>query len=39
MQHREQRKHAVNKGLEYVKKFDAQILTDKLVRVYQGLLQ
>ena len=39
MQHREQRKHAVNKGLEHVKNFDAQVVTDKLVRVYQSLLQ
>jgi glycosyltransferase involved in cell wall biosynthesis len=38
MQNREQREHAVNKGLEHVKKFDAQVVTDKLVRVYQSLL-
>ena len=39
MQHREQRKHAINKGLEHVKNFDAQVVTDKLVHVYQSLLQ
>jgi hypothetical protein len=39
MQHREQREHAVNKGFEHIKNFEAQMVTDKLVRVYQGLLQ
>ena len=39
MQQREQREHAVNKGFEHVKKFDAQVVTDKLVHVYQNLLQ
>jgi len=38
MQHREQREHAVNKGFEHIKNFEAQMVTDKLVRVYQGLL-
>ena len=39
MQHKEQREHAVNKGLEHVKKFDAQVVNDKLVNIYQSLLQ
>ncbi len=39
MQHKEQRKYAVNKGLEHVKNFDAQVVTDKLVHVYQSLIQ
>lgn len=38
MQHKEQREHAVNKGLEHVKKFDAQLVNDKLVNIYQSLL-
>ena len=38
MQHKEQREHAVNKGLEHVKKFDAQVVNDKLVNIYQSLL-
>ena len=38
MQNDEHREHAVNKGLEHIKNFDAQMVTDKLVRVYQGLL-
>lgn len=39
MQNGEHRKSAVNKGLEHIKKFDAQIVTDKLTSIYQGLLQ
>lgn len=39
MQHRVQRELAVKKGLEHIKKFDAQVVTDKLVHVYQSLLQ
>ena len=39
MQNGEQREHAVNKGLKHIKNFDAQMVTDKLVRVYQSLLQ
>lgn len=39
MQHREQRDLAVKKGLEHIQKFDAQAVTDKLVHVYQSLLQ
>ena len=39
MQNKEQREHAVNKGLEHVKKFDAQVVNDKLVNIYQSLLQ
>ena len=38
MQHREQRELAVKKGLEHIKKFNGQVVTDKLVRVYQSLL-
>lgn len=38
MQNDEQRKLAVNKGLEHIKKFDAQIVSDKLARIYQSLL-
>lgn len=39
MQNREQRELAVKKGLEHIKKFDAQVVTYKLVLVYQSLLQ
>jgi glycosyltransferase involved in cell wall biosynthesis len=39
MQNGEQKKSAVNKGLEHIKNFDAQLVTDKLVRIYQSLLQ
>lgn len=39
MHNREQREHAVNKGFEHIKNFDAQMVTDKLERVYQSLLQ
>jgi glycosyltransferase involved in cell wall biosynthesis len=39
IQNGEQRKSAVNKGLEHVKNFDAQMVTDKLASVYKGLLQ
>jgi glycosyltransferase involved in cell wall biosynthesis len=39
MQNSEQREHAVNKGFEHIKNFDAQMVTDKLERVYQSLLQ
>jgi hypothetical protein len=39
MQNREQREHAVNKGFEHIKNFNAQTVTDKLERVYQSLLQ
>ena len=39
MQNEEHREHAINKGLEHIKNFDAQMVTDKLASVYQGLLQ
>ncbi len=39
MQHKEQREDAVNKGFEHLKKFDTHVVTDKLVLVYQNLLQ
>lgn len=39
MQNREQRELAAKKGLEHIKKFDAQVVTDKLGLVYQSLLQ
>jgi hypothetical protein len=38
MQNSEQREHAVNKGFEHIKNFDAQMVTDKLEGVYQSLL-
>jgi hypothetical protein len=39
MQDKVQRELAVKKGLEHIKKFDAQVVSDKLVHVYQSLLQ
>lgn len=39
MQNSEQKKSAVNKGLEHIKNFDAQMVSDKLAGVYQGLIQ